>query len=149
MRGLNTQSHVTFWSRGHLTNKKHYKSTFTRPMDPKISKMVTYDERTPPTKSRDYSISRSRDKSKTLHLHFLKVYDPKLSRMMTSKFGIPPTKSHNRTIKCSCEKSKYFIFIFTRRKAHKLSRMVTRMRRPHPTCHLTPRLHRHVTTIQW
>ena len=43
---------------------------------------------------------------------------------------------------------KHFIFTFTRRKAHKLSKVVTSMRRPRPTCHLTPWSHFHVTTIQ-
>ena len=43
---------------------------------------------------------------------------------------------------------KYFTFTFTRHKAHKLSRVVTRTRRPHPTCHVTLRSRRYVTTIQ-
>ena len=43
---------------------------------------------------------------------------------------------------------KCFIFTFTRCKAHKLSRVATRMRRPHPTCHVTPRSYRQVITIQ-
>ena len=42
---------------------------------------------------------------------------------------------------------KYFVFTFTRPKVHKLSRMVTRMRRPHPTCHVPPLSRRHATTI--
>ena len=37
-------------------------SSSIRPMDPKLSRVVTQDERTPPTKSRDTSISWSRDK---------------------------------------------------------------------------------------
>ena len=42
----------------------------------------------------------------------------------------------------------YFVFTFTRRKAYKLSRVVTRMRRFHPTYHVTPWSRRHVTTFQ-
>ena len=42
---------------------------------------------------------------------------------------------------------KYFVFTFTRHKVHKLRRMVTRVRRPHPACHVPPRSRRHVTTI--
>ena len=41
---------------------------------------------------------------------------------------------------------KYFVFPFSRRTAHKLSRVV--IRRPHPTCHVSPRSRRHVTPIQ-
>ena len=37
-------------------------STSIRSMDPKPSRVVTYDERTPSTKSRDTSIPWSRDK---------------------------------------------------------------------------------------
>ena len=34
---------------------------------------------------------------------------------------------------------KYFALTFTRHKVQKLSRMVTKMRRPHPTCHVPTR----------
>ena len=37
-------------------------STSIRSMDPKLSRVVTYDERTPSTKSRDTSRPWSRDK---------------------------------------------------------------------------------------
>ena len=33
-------------SRGHVTNKKRYISTFTSPMAPKLSRVVTLDEGT-------------------------------------------------------------------------------------------------------
>ena len=41
MRGSHPQSHVTLQYRGHVTNKKRYISTFTRPMDLKFSRVVT------------------------------------------------------------------------------------------------------------
>ena len=41
MRGLHPQSHVTLWCCGHVTNKKGYISTLTRPIDPKLSRVVT------------------------------------------------------------------------------------------------------------
>ena len=41
----------------------------------------------------------------------------------------------------------YFILTFIRHKVHKLNRIVTRMRRPHPMCHVPPRSRRHVATI--
>ena len=45
-------------------------------MDPQLSRLVTLDEGTPPTKSRDISTAWSRDKSKTLYIHFHKAYEP-------------------------------------------------------------------------
>ena len=66
MRGPHLQSHVTHRLSSHLTNEKRYVFTFTRPMDPKLSRVVTYDEETLPTKSRDISTAWSCDKSKTL-----------------------------------------------------------------------------------
>ena len=56
IRGPHPQSHVTLQYHGHVTNKRRYISTFTRPIDPKLSRMVTYDEGTLPTKSRNRSI---------------------------------------------------------------------------------------------
>ena len=45
-------------------------------MDPKLNRLVTLDEGTPPTKSRDISTTWSRDKSKALYLNFHKAYGP-------------------------------------------------------------------------
>ena len=73
MRGPYPQSHVTLCYRGHVTNKKRYNSTFTKPMDPKLSRVVAQDEGAQPTKPRDTLTTWSRDKSKTLYLHFLKT----------------------------------------------------------------------------
>ena len=76
MKGPHPQSHVTFWCRGHVANKKRYITTFTRPIDPKLSRVVSWDERNPPTKSGDTLILWSCDKEKTLYLHFHKAYGP-------------------------------------------------------------------------
>ena len=72
MRGRHPQSHVTLQYRGHVTTRKHYISTFTRLMDPKFSWVVTYDERTSPTKSRGSSITWSCVKSKRFISTFTK-----------------------------------------------------------------------------
>ena len=53
MRETHPQSHVTHQPRGHVTNQRRYISTFARPMDPKLSRVVTYDEGIPPTKLGD------------------------------------------------------------------------------------------------
>ena len=41
MRAPHPQSHVTLGYCGHVANKTRYISTFTRPMDPKFSSVVT------------------------------------------------------------------------------------------------------------
>ena len=74
MRGHHPQSHVTLRYRDHVTNKKRYISTFTRPMYAKLRRVVTQDERTPPTKSRDTLTTQSCDNSKTLYVHFHEAY---------------------------------------------------------------------------
>ena len=64
MTGLHPGSHVTHQPLGHVINQKRDISIFTRPMDPKRSRLVTLDEGTPPRKSCDISTAWSRDKSK-------------------------------------------------------------------------------------
>ena len=49
-------------------------STSIKPMDPKISRVVTQNEGAPLTKSRDILITWSCDNSMTLYLHFRKAY---------------------------------------------------------------------------
>ena len=41
MREPHRQSHVALRYRGQVTNKKRYISTFTRSMDPKLTRVVT------------------------------------------------------------------------------------------------------------
>ena len=41
MRGPRPQTLVTLWCRGHVTNKKRYISTFTRSVEPKVSRVMT------------------------------------------------------------------------------------------------------------
>ena len=76
MREPHPQSHVTLQYSDHVTNKKCYISTFTRPMDPKFSSVVMQDEGTSPTKSLDTSITWSRDRSKIFCLYFHKARGP-------------------------------------------------------------------------
>ena len=76
MRGPHLQSHVTYRPRGLVRNQKLCISTFTKPMDPKLSRVVTQDEGNPPAKSRATSIVWSRDKSKLFYLHFHKAQGP-------------------------------------------------------------------------
>ena len=62
--GSHLQSHVTHRPRGHVTNQKRYISTFTRPTDPKLCRVVAQDEEISSTKSHDTSTTWSHDKSK-------------------------------------------------------------------------------------
>ena len=76
LRGLHPQIYMILQFCGHVTNEKRYISIFTRPMDPRLSRVVTKDKGTPPTKSDDILTTSSRDKSRTLYLHFHKAYGP-------------------------------------------------------------------------
>ena len=69
-----------------MTNKKRYISTVTWPMDPKLSSVVMQDEGTSPTKLRDTSTSRSRDKQKRYISTFTRFMNPKLSQLVTQSF---------------------------------------------------------------
>ena len=71
--GTSLTSHVTHWILVHVTDQKRYISTLTRPMDPsQLSRMMKNYEGTPPTKSSDTSIVRSRGKSE-ISLSFFRV----------------------------------------------------------------------------
>ena len=76
VRRPHLQIHMTLQYRGHVTNKKRYISTLTRPMDPKTSRVVTQDEGTSSTNSHDTSTTWSRVKSKTFYLHIHKAPGP-------------------------------------------------------------------------
>ena len=67
---------MTHQQRGHVTNQRRYIPTFSKPMDPKLSMVMTWDEWTPPTKLCNRSIKWSRDKSNIFHLYFHKVQGP-------------------------------------------------------------------------
>ena len=66
MKELHLQSHVIHRPCGHVTTQRLYTSYFTRPGDPKLSRVVTQDEETLPTKSRYTSIKWSRDQIKNI-----------------------------------------------------------------------------------
>ena len=109
MRGPHPQSHVILRYRGHVTNKKCYISTFTRPMDPKLIRVVTYDERTSPAKShRSHRSHRSRGHVSSQNISFPHSQvprSPKLGRLLNQDERAPPKKSWSR------EKSKPSYFL--------------------------------------
>ena len=109
MRGPHLRSHVTHQVRGHVTNRKRCTSTFTRPMDPKLSWVVTQDERTSPTKSR-------RSRGHVLSLNVLSpdsqgLRSPELGSVLNQNEGAPPKKSRDTSIVWSREKSKPSYFL--------------------------------------
>ena len=115
MRGTHLQRHVTHQSRGHVTNQKRCISTFTRSTDPKLSRVVSQNEGTPPTMSCDTLTS-----SKFGHLTnkkryistFIQCMNHKFSRMVTQNEGNPTTKSHDTSLVWSHDKSKIFSLHF-------------------------------------
>ena len=50
--------------------------TFIQCMEPKLNRVVTYDDANPLTRARDTSIVWSRDKSNMFFLHFHKLQGP-------------------------------------------------------------------------
>ena len=92
MRIPHPQSHMRFPYHSHVTNKKNI-STFTRPMDPKVNRVVTQDERNPPAKSRDFLVVSSRDKPKIFCLHFHKAQGPETLQDGDQNEKNPPNKS--------------------------------------------------------
>ena len=77
--------------------------------------------RNPIHKSRDTSTTWSRDKSKTLCLHFLKAYRSQTLQGRHPQSHVADQPGSHVT------NQKYFIFTFTKCKAHKLSQVVARM----------------------
>ena len=114
MRRPHLQSHVTHQPRGHVKNQKQYISTFTGPMYPKLSRVVTQDAGTPTTKSRNTSILWSRGKQKALYFPFHKAYGPQTWLGLTQDERTLPKTSPDTSITWSCVKSKRFVSTFTR-----------------------------------
>ena len=106
MRGPHPQSHEILRYRGHVTNKKRYISNFTRPMDPKLSRVVTYDEKTSPAKSHRSHRSGGHVSSQNISSpHSQGPRSPKLGRLLNQDERAPPKKSWSR------EKSKPSYFL--------------------------------------
>ena len=93
MREPQLQSQVKPRTRGHVKNQRRYISTFTKPMSPKLSRVVTLDETTPLTKSRNTSIKWSRDKSKIFYFHFHKAQGPETQQGINQNEKTPPNIS--------------------------------------------------------
>ena len=93
MRRHHPQSHVTLQYRGHVINRKRYISTFARSMDPRLSWVVTQDERTSPTKSR-----RSRghvSSQNVLSPHSQGPRPPKRGSVLNQNERTPPKRSRD------------------------------------------------------
>ena len=119
-------------------------STSIRSMDPKLSRVVTQDEVTPLTKSRDTSILWSRDNKKHYISTFTRPMDSKLNKVMTQDDGTPSTKSRGTSNAWSCDKRKTLYFYI--KKVHVLQDLARRlkMRGLHPKDHVTVRSCSHV-----
>ena len=112
MKGPHPQSHVTDRSSGHVTNQRRYIQTFTSPMDPKLSRVVTQNEGTPSTSHVTHQPRSHVTNQRRYISTFSRQMDPKLSRVVTQYEVTPLTKSRNRSIKWSRNKSKLFCLYF-------------------------------------
>ena len=120
MMGSHLQSHVTDQPRGHVTNQKRYISTFTRPTDPKLCRVVAQDEEISSTKSHDTSTTWSRDKSKNfISLLSQGLWTPNLAGWWL-KMRVAHPQSHMRLrYRGQVTNQKRFISTFTRPMAPK------------------------------
>ena len=90
--------HIDTWTLGHMANQRLCISTFSRPMDPKLSTVVTQDKGTSPAGLRNRSIKWSRDKSKLFHLYFHKVQGPQTQQGGNQNEKTPPNMSCDTSI---------------------------------------------------
>ena len=107
MKRPHQQSHATLRSRGHVANKKCNISTFTRPMDPKLSRLVTQDEGNPPTNSGGTLIGWSCDKSKIFYLHFHKAQGPQTQQVGDQNEKTPLNMSCDTSVTSSRDSYKF------------------------------------------
>ena len=149
MRPRHPRSHVIPWYCAHVTNKRRYISTFTRPMNPKLGRVVTYAEGTQPARSRD-TAPRGHVRNQSCYIPtFTKHMFPKLSRVVTLDESTPTHKVTWHIDQVVTWQIRNILSLLSQGAGPgNLSRMVTRMRRPHPACHAKPRSRRRVTTIQ-
>ena len=142
MRRSHLQSHMPHWPRGHVTNQKRYISTFTRPTDPKLCRVVAQDEEISSTKSHDTSTTWSRDKSKNVISPLSQgLWILNLASSWLKTREPPPTKSRDTSITWLGDKSKTFYLHI--HKAHGPQNLVgcwLRMRGPHLKSHVTLQL---------
>ena len=83
MRGPHLQSQVTHQLRGHVTNQKRYISTFARPMDPKLSMVMTIVRRPHPQIDVKLQYHGHLTNKQGYISTITKPMDPELSRIVT------------------------------------------------------------------
>ena len=106
MRGPHPQSHVTLRYCGHVTNKKQYISTFTRPMYPKLDNVVTQVRGPYPPQSHVALRYRGHVINKIRYIStFTRPMYLKLKSVVTLNEGAPPTKSRETSTTWSRENS--------------------------------------------
>ena len=122
MKGTHPQSYVTPRYRGYVTHEKRYISTFTSPMDHKLSKLVSQLVKGSHSKSHvTYRQCGHGTNKKRSISTFTSPWSQKLGRVLTQDEEGPPKKSCDTLISQPHEKSNgsYFwsrgghIFTFT------------------------------------
>ena len=133
MWGPHPKSHETLRYFGHVTNKKRYISTFTRPMDPKLSKVLT-QMRGPHLQSHvtHRPCGHARNQNRYIFT-FTRPMDPKLSRLVTQDKGTHPQTHMTLQYRGHVTNKKSYISTFTRPMNRKLSRLVIQDEGASPT----------------
>ena len=139
MRGPHPQSHVTLRFRGHVTNKKRYISTFTRPVSSKHS-----------MQSSDSMMGSHLQSHVTNQKRYISTFtrpaDPKLCRVVAQDQEISSTKSHDTSTTWPRDKSKKFISLLSQGLwTPNLVGWWLKLRGPHPQSHVRLRYRGHVT----
>ena len=119
-------SQVTFLSRGHVTNWKHYFCTFTITMATKLGRVATYGWKTPHTKSHYLLITWSRQKRKTLYLPFSNIYGHQIWKSGNLPWRVPTFRvMWPFAYVVTWQMKKTYIWTFAIPMTTKLGRMVT------------------------
>ena len=126
MRRPHPQSHVTLQYRGHVTNRKCYICTFTRPMNLKLTRVVTLDEGLHLQSHVTQRTCGHVTKQKCLYLHIDKAHRSKMLTACWLGMRWPHPKNHAILRSYShVTNQKRHIFSMTKPMATKLCKMGT------------------------
>ena len=147
MREPHLQSHVTYPLCGHVANQKRCTPLSHGLWTPNLAGWCLRQGHPTHNVTWHFDVVVTWQIKNVIFPLSYSVWTPNLAVWWLRMRKIHP-RSHVTLQLCGHMTSqKYFVFTFTRRKVHKLSSMVTRMRRPHPACHVPPQPRRHATAI--
>ena len=115
LRWGNPTFKVILWLWGQVTHEKTYIFNSVIPMVIKLDRAVTYCWETPPTKLNRLLIMWSRDKCKTLYLHFRNTFDHQTWLSCNLVVVGPQLQSHVMFWLCGHWQLQTFLIFFLRR----------------------------------